>query len=218
MPVLVADHGSRDRTVAIARAHGAQVTEREWPGFVRAREAALAGVQTPWTLMLDADERLDEELRADIVAARGDCAGYELLRTTYLAGKPVRIWSNEPVLRLFRTEAARVVAAPAAGGEAALHERWIVDGRVERLAGHLHHDSYATRAAYLQKFARYTEIEAASVTPSLETLLREAMLTPLRFAWYALRRGAWRDGSDGWWIAWHSAAYRCVVAKKALQR
>lgn len=216
MPVIVVDHRSTDRTAAIARERGAQVIERDWDDFLSARRAGLALVRTPWTLMLDADERLDPTLRDAVVQADGACDGYELLRTTYLGLKPVRMWSNEPVLRLFRTDRAELAAAPAAGGDAALHERWRVAGTVGRLHGTLLHESYPTRAAYLEKYDRYTSIEARSLGVHVDRL---ALLRSLaRFAWYVLRRGAWRDGADGIWIAWHSAWYPVVVRRKALAR
>lgn len=218
MPVVVIDHRSTDRTAEIARERGAQVIERDWDDFLSARRAGLARVRTPWTLMIDADERLDATLRDAIVRCDGDCDGYELLRTTYLARKPIRMWSKEPVLRLFRTDRAELVAAPAAGGDAALHERWRVAGPRQRLQGTLLHESYPTRSAYLEKYDRYTSIEARSLGAGVDPFGRAVLTSLARFAWYVLRRGAWRDGADGIWIAWHSAWYPFVVRRKVLMR
>ncbi|MGH7728194.1 MAG: glycosyltransferase, partial [Vulcanimicrobiaceae bacterium] len=86
---LVVDAESTDRTVAVARAAGAEVIVRPWPGFVAARREALAFVQTPWTLMLDADERLDSALAAAILAADGASAGYRMRRTTFFCGRAI---------------------------------------------------------------------------------------------------------------------------------
>ena len=63
MRVFVLDAASEDETVAVARAHSAEVEVRPWAGFVSARRYALGRVATPWALMLDADERLDATLR-----------------------------------------------------------------------------------------------------------------------------------------------------------
>ncbi|MCG9890816.1 MAG: glycosyltransferase [Thermosynechococcaceae cyanobacterium MS004] len=57
--MVVVDTGSRDRTIAIARDHGATVHERPWPhDFALARNDALQFVQGDWVLVLDADEVL----------------------------------------------------------------------------------------------------------------------------------------------------------------
>jgi len=60
--VFVLDAYSRDHTVQFARGAGAVVVQREWTDFVDARRFALASVRTPWALMLDADEALDDVL------------------------------------------------------------------------------------------------------------------------------------------------------------
>jgi glycosyltransferase involved in cell wall biosynthesis len=215
----VLDAESTDDTVAIARARGAQVETHAWEGFVAARRYALARVRTPWTLMLDADERLDPALRAAILGAPEDVAGYRLHRSTTLCGAPVRTagWSSETLLRLFRTDRARL-EANSVGGGADLHERWVVDGPSAVLAGTIVHDSYPTLASYRAKFARYTGIEAAALGPSRIALARELLLFPLRVLWSIAKYGGWRDGWRGLFVAWESARYRVVVRLRALRR
>lgn len=57
--MLVLDTGSTDDTAAIAARHGARVAHFKWvDDFSAARNAALALVDAPWRLVLDADEWL----------------------------------------------------------------------------------------------------------------------------------------------------------------
>lgn len=57
--MLVLDTGSTDDTPAIAERHGARVAHFKWvDDFSAARNAALALVDAPWRLVLDADEWL----------------------------------------------------------------------------------------------------------------------------------------------------------------
>ncbi|BDG07074.1 glycosyltransferase [Anaeromyxobacter paludicola] len=57
--VIVVDTGSRDGTVALARAAGARVLEAPWTGdFSAPRNLGLAAATGDWVLQLDADERL----------------------------------------------------------------------------------------------------------------------------------------------------------------
>lgn len=216
--MFILDACSRDHTLQFARAAGARVTQREWTDFVDARRFALAQVQTPWALMIDADEALDDRLRDAIVAASDELDGYEVLRVTYFCGKPMRVWSNEPLLRLFRADRARLEAHPASGGTAALHERWASDGRVGRLAGTLLHFSYPDVASYRAKYDRYTTLEAQSAVASPLQLLTAGVTSVARFPWLLLAKGALLDGPRGWYVSWHSALYPVVTAWKALFR
>jgi len=218
MPVLVVDAKSTDGTVAFALGAGARVIERTWTNFVEARRFALERVETPWVLQLDADEALDDRLCAALVSATADVDGYAVSRTTYFRGKPMRMWSGERLVRLVRTSRARIEAHPAAGGDAPLHERLVCDGITNDLPGTLLHYSYDTTDAYKERFARYTEIEARGVRPSVARALGASLMVYPRFANNALRRGAALDGPRGWFVAWYSAMYPAVVAWKALRR
>ncbi|MGC2130402.1 MAG: glycosyltransferase family 2 protein [Candidatus Aquilonibacter sp.] len=216
--ILVVDACSADNTVAYARATGARVIEREWTDFVDARRFGLEQIETPWTLMLDADEQLDDRLREAILAAPGDADGYRVRRSTYFRGKPMRLWSGEWLLRLVRTGMARIEAQPATGGDALLHERLICNGDVRELDGTLLHYSYPDARTYLEKFARYTAIEALAQPPSVPRTLAEAAMVLPRFGNGLVRRGALRDGPRGWFVAWYSALYPAAVAWKSLRQ
>ena len=63
--VVVVDTGSTDRTVEIAREHGAHVHSFAWcDDFSAARNAALEHATGDWVLMLDADEELPPDQHA----------------------------------------------------------------------------------------------------------------------------------------------------------
>jgi glycosyltransferase involved in cell wall biosynthesis len=218
MRVFVLDACSRDHTVQFAKGAGADVVQREWTDFVEARGFALSQVRTPWALMLDADEALDDELRESLTAAQDDVDAFRVLRTTYFCGKAMRVWRDEPLVRLFRVGAAHLSTHPAAGGTASLHERWESDARTGELSGTLLHFSYPDYATYRHKFDVYTSVEAAGVPRSFSGWLAAWLQLPARFAWLALVRGGALDGVRGIYVAYKSAAYRAVVAWKALAR
>lgn len=68
--IVVVDTGSTDRTVEIAKEHGAEVHSFEWcDDFSAARNAALERARGDWVLVLDADEELTAQGR---VALRQD--------------------------------------------------------------------------------------------------------------------------------------------------
>lgn len=212
------DAASRDRTVAFARGAGARVVQREWTNFIDARHFALAQVETPWTLMLDADEALDDVLRDAILAASPDCDAYRVARTTYFCGKPMRIWRNERLLRLFRTDRATLESHPAAAADALVHETWDSGGEVRDLSGTLLHYSYPDVASYRAKYDRYTTLEAEKMKPSPVAWIVACAMSVARVTWLLLARGALLDGPRGWYVAYRSATYPAVAARKALLR
>jgi len=216
MHVFVLDAGSRDHTVAFARGAGARVVQRGWTDFLEARRYAAQHVETPWTLMIDADEALDDVLCESILGASPDVDGYRLSRTTYFCGKPMRMWRREPLLRLFRTGRARLEAHPAAARDAPVHEGWSCEGTTGDLAGTLLHYSYPDLSSYRAKYERYTTIEAQMMRRSIPAWLGASLLSLPRFGWLLLGRGALLDGPRGWYVAYRSAVYPAVAARKAL--
>ena len=97
-----------------------------------------------------------------------------------------------------------------------MHERWIVDGTVADLPGMIVHDSYPTVASYLERFARYTRIEAEGLRGSPLACAGALAKLPLRLGWWWVRYGAWRDGWRGLFVAWYSALYPLAVQWRAL--
>src|SRR5213080_4527730 len=61
--VVVADGGSSDRTVELARGGGAAVIEVRGKSIGAQRNAAIAQARNEWVLALDADERVTDALR-----------------------------------------------------------------------------------------------------------------------------------------------------------
>lgn len=158
--ILVIDSGSTDETVEIAKAHGAETFYHAWPGHAKQFNWALdnCNIQTPWVFRLDADERISEDLAAEISAAlkNPDADGYEMRWRIYFMGKWIRHGgTHKPYfLRLFRYGKGRVE-------EKLLDEHVIVNGSVKRLKGDLIHYDYKGLDAWLSKHIWYSSLELA---------------------------------------------------------
>jgi glycosyltransferase involved in cell wall biosynthesis len=154
---VVLDNGSRDDTVALARAAGARVIEvPDWPGFGPQKNRALDAARGDWVLALDADERVSDELahaiRAAVAAPPGAGApAYELSRRSLFCGQWMRAsgWYPDRVLRLFARGRARF-------SDDLVHERVLFDGPVRTLPGALVHHSIPTLESALDKMNRYS--------------------------------------------------------------
>ncbi|MFI5119502.1 MAG: glycosyltransferase family 2 protein [Thermoanaerobaculia bacterium] len=159
--IVVADTGSTDETVRVARLGRARVESIGWEGFVASRNRALAEARHDWVLVLDADERVSPALRDEILAAleRNDPAisGYRMPRFSYFLDRPVRhgTWYPDYKLRLGR----RSRGLRAEGGR--VHEVMVVDGATEKLATPLIHHTYRDLSDALRKVSTYARLGAA---------------------------------------------------------
>jgi len=108
--VVVVDSGSTDGTLAVVRERAAagqpiRLIEQPWLGYARQKQFALDEAREDWILSIDADEWLDDALRAELprlISAGPSLAGWRLRRTLtlYGAAKPVSLWTRpENILR-----------------------------------------------------------------------------------------------------------------------
>ncbi|HXA82041.1 MAG TPA: glycosyltransferase [Methylomirabilota bacterium] len=97
--IVIADTGSTDRSVEIAREFGAKVIHIPWQNnFAEARNRALAEASGDWILSLDADEQLDPSTAAGIPALfeNKTVAAYQVTIRNYVKGANERIWDTPP--------------------------------------------------------------------------------------------------------------------------
>lgn len=193
---LVLDSGSDDGTAELAAARGARVIQKEWLGFGRQKQYAVAAARHDWVLCLDADERVSAALRESILAAlAAPAAGaYAMPRCNRFMGRWLRHGEGYPdwSLRLFDRRHAR-------WGDDAVHEKVLTDAPAARLEGDLLHDSAETLAGYLDKQNRYTSMQAEALFRAGKRAgVAQLLLSPaLRFAkFYFLRLGL-LDGIPG---------------------
>lgn len=155
--VLVVDSGSSDNTVLLAKSHGANVVFRAWDNdFSAQRNFALKHVNTEWVLYLDADERLNEQLREAIkkVITKNENRQYSIKRKSVAFGKEFNYGVLKPdfVPRLFKTSHVQWVNK--------VHEKPLCEDKLEVLEGFIKHYTYINWEQWLKKFDQYTSIWA----------------------------------------------------------
>ncbi len=194
--ILVVDSGSTDQTLDIAHKLGARVLEKEWLGFGRQKQFAVAAAANDWVLCLDADERVSEALKAAILAelAAPRANACAMARCNRFLGRWLRHGEGYPdwSVRLFHRGHAR-------WSEDAVHEKVLSDEPPLRLTGDLLHDSAESLHKYLEKQNRYTTLQAAQLLAvghngGVGYLLFSPLLRFVKF--YLLHRG-FLDGLPG---------------------
>lgn len=194
--VVVVDSGSRDETCAIAKRHGARVETREWMGFGKQKQHAVALARNDWVLCLDVDERVSEPLAQSIREALASprYRAYRMARRNRFMGRWLAHGEGYPdwTVRLFHR-------AHASWSNDDVHEAVLTTSEVGRLEGDLMHDSAEDLATYMAKQNRYSSLHAQAlyrqgVRAGYGRLLASPVARFIKF--YLLRRG-FLDGGPG---------------------
>ena len=156
--IIVVDSFSTDRTVKLARECTDRVVERKWTNYSDQKNFADALASHPWILSLDADERISDDLRAEILALKvqdPSCAGFSMPRLVFYLGRWIRHcgWYPDRKVRLFRKDAAHWE------GEY-VHETLAVRGEIRKLKGPLHHFTYRTIGDHLTRLDQFADLGA----------------------------------------------------------
>lgn len=168
--VVVLDSHSTDATAAIAATHGAEVVQFDYRGgYPKKRQWALdhVAIETPWVLLLDADEVVPPALWREIEAAitgAAPQAAYLVTKGFHFLGRRLRFGGfSHSALLLFRRGTARFerLSAGASGGlDMEVHERVVVDGAIGRLMTPLVHEDFKGLEAYIARHNAYSTWEA----------------------------------------------------------
>lgn len=159
--VVVADEGSTDQTVVIAKKYGARIIiAKHEPIFHITKQKALDACTGDWILQLDADERVTPALAREIKLAirntQSAINGYWLPRKNYFLGRYLTKGGQYPdyTLRLYRKGIGRLPCE-------SVHEQAMVNGSVGYLKNSLLHNPFPNFAEYLSKANRYTDLLAS---------------------------------------------------------
>lgn len=208
--VVVADTGSADETIALARKAGARVVSIPWEGFVESRNRALQEPVNDWVLFIDADERVSDALRNEIrmtlERSGTELVGFSMPRLSRLMGRQIRhgTWYPDVKMRLGK----RSKGFRAIGGR--VHEQLVVDGPTGRLAADLLHIPYRNVSDAIRKVSSYSRLGAEDrfdrgMRASISSLLARPMVEFLRCFVFKL---GFLDGRAGFTVAaFHAWSY-----------
>jgi glycosyltransferase involved in cell wall biosynthesis len=153
--IIVVDSNSTDRTVELARRHGARVITNDWPGYGKQKQLALEQAEHPWVFSIDADEEVSSELAAEIKSLDFCENGYDMPRSVWYLNRWIKhgVWYPGYILRLFRRDKGAFTDDP-------VHEYVRVSGPVGRLRGDLLHYTYSDIHHHMDKMNAFTTISA----------------------------------------------------------
>jgi glycosyltransferase involved in cell wall biosynthesis len=228
--VFLVDSCSQDQTVDIALEFGIHIVQRRFRGFGNQWNFAInkLPITAPWTMKLDPDERLTDELKDSIEQLINDnhADGIVLDRRLWFMGCILPVC--QPILRLWKSGAGRFT-------NVAVNEHPIVDGVIVHAQGFMEHHDSPDLDHWLVKQNRYTTSEAINQAQGGRLAARPCLLGSslerrmwfkrnfwkipgryfLLFLYHYLVLGAWQAGKVGWiWSHMRVEVYRIWEYKR----
>jgi glycosyltransferase involved in cell wall biosynthesis len=200
--IVVADSNSTDTTAEIARRYTGRVIQVPFEGFGKLRNDVIDQLTGDWVFSLDADERCTSAAAEEIrrVIADPDAAdAYLVPRRNFFFGRWIRHSGWYPDYRqpqLFRRGRLRYT-------EDAVHETYVLDGRLGRLQEPIAQVPFRDLAQVLHKMQRYSTLGVERLAerrtkPSMWSAFAHGLGAFLRH--YVVRAG-FLDGWAGFVIA-----------------
>ncbi|KRB97001.1 glycosyl transferase family 2 [Hydrogenophaga sp. Root209] len=160
--IHVYDSVSTDRTVEIAKAFGATVTQRPFDNWASHQNWGLANLpfKHPWVFYIDADERMTPELVESVraaVVAPGDRVAFRLQRRDFFLDTWLKhVQTSAFYMRLFRPENMRY--------ERLVNPISLADGPVGDVTGFLDHFPFSKGMGHwFERHNNYSRLEAEQI-------------------------------------------------------
>lgn len=211
--IIVVDHQSSDNSLTIAKKFTKKIySQKNNPEDIdRQKNFGFEKATSDWTLSLDADERLTEELKKEIQETIADekFVGYWIPRKNIIFGKWIQHtgWYPDYQLRLFKTGKGKFVKQH-------VHEDVQVDGQTARFVSPFIHEAYQSIAQFLQRgLLVYAPNEAKAMRDNGYVFsFADAIRFPVKeFLSRFFAREGYKDGFHGLVLSLLMSAYHFAV-------
>lgn len=159
--IVVVDSYSTDKTVAIAKTHTENIFQKEFVNFLDQRLFGIKKISSEWLLMIDADERVSDALKKELVAfaSQDEYSAMEIPRRNYLLGGWVKFsgWYPDYQTRFIKKNTIT-------NEQKIVHEKFDSSGNKKRIlessAACIYHNTCDSVFEYINKINKYTALEA----------------------------------------------------------
>lgn len=157
--IVVMDSFSTDKTLEICRQYTDKIIQKEFVGFGKLRNMALDKCTHKWVLSVDADERVTDELKNEILeklAKDPEADAYFVPRKSHFLGYWIKHCGWYPDFRqpqFFNKTKMKY-------SEQLVHETYVLDGKTSYLKGHVLQYPFLSLDQFFKKMDRYSTLRA----------------------------------------------------------
>ncbi|TMM53274.1 glycosyltransferase [Maribacter algarum] len=158
--IIIVDSFSTDGTAERIQSYPkVKLIQRPFKDYTDQKSFTMSQATNDWVLFMDADERLTDALREEVIAtinSPNPAAAYYFYRTFMFQKKVLRFsgWQSDKNFRLFRKSKVNFTL------ERVVHETLVVDGKIGILKNKLIHYSYKNYHDYKGKMIKYGQMKA----------------------------------------------------------
>lgn len=201
--IIVVDSFSTDGTSKVMQKFPTvKFLQKSFKNFSDQRNFALSQTNNNWVLFIDADERISDNLKHEILAldlSASPFVAFKIPRQMYFKEKKIRFsgFQTDKVYRLFNKNFVHF------DEKTFVHEKLIVRGKTALLKEKLDHFSFKSTEAYQKKLDHYAQLRARELfAKGLDPNAFHFYIKPLYrfFNHYVIRLG-FLDGSRGFNLA-----------------
>ncbi|MDQ1352948.1 MAG: hypothetical protein QG657_3254 [Acidobacteriota bacterium] len=207
--IVVLDSFSTDKTCEVAARYDAVIYKNVFNDYGSQKNLSLEKASHEWILNLDADERVSERLKNEILAFKqkpdpeageddvDGADGFLINRKTFYLGRWIKHsgWYPDCKLRLFRKSKSR--------WQGRIHEALVLEGKTSRMSGDILHFTYRNITDHIQRLNSYSRFQALDIVEKKKKLLylRTFLLPPITFLRFYFWKLGILDGFPGLVIA-----------------
>lgn len=182
--VLVLDAASVDNTEELAAPLVDRTITHVYENSAAQKNWAIPQMAHEWVLVVDADERVTDELRDEILSILENDGtphgAYRIWRRNHFMGRPLkRCWKSDSVIRLFKRDSSKYQ-------DRQVHADIECDGSVGKLRGKLLHYTFEDFARYMKTFDKFTTWGAIDKATKMRSV--SWVHLTIRPAWQFFRR------------------------------
>jgi glycosyltransferase involved in cell wall biosynthesis len=198
--IIIIDDFSTDSTISIAHKYTDKIFQIKWQGYARQKQSGIDKASMPWVLVLDADERVTEELAEEIRTAieSSICSAFYIPRKNFFLGRWIRHggWWPDYTLRLFRKNSAYME-------QREVHEKIVAYGKPAYCKKPMEHYTYREISDYIKKMDVYSALAATELHQKGGSVrfYQLVLKPPVTFLRMFLFQQGFRDGFHGFVLA-----------------
>jgi glycosyltransferase involved in cell wall biosynthesis len=215
--VVIIDDFSDDLTVEIAKKAGATVYHKKLESnFSKQRNFGLEKAKGEWVLFLDADERISNDLKHEIIyktAKEKTIDGFFIPRFDFMNGKMLEHGETAHISLL------RLAKKGKGMWQGKVHETWEIPSKTAVLDSALLHYPHPTINDFLREINFYSDLRAKELFEKGVTIhWYDLIIYPkAKFIQNYIFRAGFKDGTEGMIMALMMSFYSFLVRGKLWQ-
>jgi len=214
--IIIIDNGSQDKTISIAQKYATRIIEMpEKFTFSELRNRGLLEAKNNWVIFIDADERVSDELKSEIltITKNRKYAGYYIKRRDHWWGRTLRFGE---IRHAYSSGFIRIIQKETGIWSGVVHEVFQTNKKVGLLGGYIEHYPHETLKEFIADINDYSSRRARELyNQEIRVSIIEVLcVPPLKFLYTFFIQWGFLDGTQGFVYSFLMSFHSFLVRSK----